>query len=442
MNSILKYISDIPLDRVAFISKERIYTYNDVNILYNNNKNTIDKLKNSCVVINARARIEFALLLSILDGNVKRIVFLPEDIDSSLLEKYYVESDANYEVYLENDLLKLKEINTESILDNIIETQWVIPTSGTTNNPKLVAHTFESLTRTSKKNIEIGSKFTWGLTFDIYRFSGIQVFLQALSGGSSLIISESNFSMNRILHLFIVNKCNIISATPSFWRKVLMTKESDKLEIKRATLGGEISDESILKALKKKFRDIKLTHIYASTEVGVGFAVTDGNAGFPYSYIEEGVGNIKLKIDNDSLLWINPGKKVQNYIARESMYNEDGFINTGDLVKIENDRVYFLGRESGSINVGGNKVQPEEIEAKLLKSGLVSSVYVYAKKNPMMGSLVCADVIAKEENIDKIELKKQLMKYCRDNLEKFKIPAILKIVEDLEITQSGKIKRG
>lgn len=441
MNSILDYIADIPSERIAFISKNETFTYQDIFQLYIKNKETIDKLSNCCVVINARGRYEFAKLLSILDGKVKRIVFLPEDIEKELVEKYYEESNVNYEAILENDVLKIKVINKNICLERVSTTQWVIPTSGTTNNPKLVAHTFQSLTKTSKKNIDIGSKYVWGLTFDIYRFSGIQVFLQALSGGSSMIVPELNYSIKEILKLFIENKCNIISATPTFYRKVLMTKESNNLALKRATLGGEISDESILIALKNKFKDIKLTHIYASTEVGVGFAVTDEKAGFPLEYIKNGIGNIKLKIDEYSLLWINPGEKIQNYILKESIYSDDGFINTGDLVKIENERVYFIGRQSGSINVGGNKVQPEEVEAKLLESNLIQTAYVYAKKNPVMGSLVCADVIPKDLNIEKIVIKKQILEYCRNNLEPFKIPAILKIVDDLEITQSGKIKR-
>jgi acyl-CoA synthetase (AMP-forming)/AMP-acid ligase II len=441
MNSILNYISDIPSERLAFITKNETFTYKDIFNLYSLNKEIICNLSNSCVVINARSRYEFAKLLSILDGNVKRIVFLPEDIEINLIEKYYKESNANFEVYLENDLLKFKKIDENIYLKNIKETQWVIPTSGTTNNPKLVAHTFNSLTKTSKKNIEIGSKYIWGLTFDIYRFSGIQVFLQALSGGSTIIIPESNYSMKEIIEGFVKNNCNIISATPSFWRKVLMTKESSKLSLKRITLGGEISDENILVALKNKFKNIKLTHIYASTEVGVGFAVTDGKAGFPYNYVKNGIGDIQLKINENSLLFINPGKKTQNYIAIDSMYTNDGYINTGDLVKIEKDRVYFLGRESGSINIGGNKVQPEEVEAKLLESNLVQTAYVYAKRNPIMGSLVCADVTPKDLTVDKILLKKQLLEFCRNTLENFKVPAILRVVDNLEITQNGKIKR-
>jgi acyl-CoA synthetase (AMP-forming)/AMP-acid ligase II len=445
--NILEYISNIPSDRVAFISENERFLYIDIVKLFAKNKDIINTLKESSIVINSRSKLEFCKLLSILDGNVKRILFLPEDIDKNLFEKYYKESNVNFEVYLDNNSLKINIIdeNINESVKNIKNTQWIIPTSGTTNIPKLVAHTFQSLSKTTKRNIDLGQKYIWGLTFDIYRFSGIQVFLQVIYSGSSMIIPNSFHSMDEIIKLFVKNSCNIISATPSFYRKILMTKESDKLNIKSATLGGEISDQSILSALKNKFKNkfknIKIIHIYASTEVGVGFSVNDGLEGFPYSYIEEGFGSIKMRIDANSILWINPGKIEQEYVSRDIMYENDGFINTGDLVKVENNRVFFLGRESGSINVGGNKVLPEEVELKLLASELISSVIVYSKKSSIIGSLVCADVVVKDKEQDKKQLKNEIMNYCRNNLENFKIPAILRIVDNLEITHSGKIKR-
>lgn len=443
MSSILKSISEVPLSRTAFISADRNLTYSDIKRIHDENLETISTLSGSCVVINGRKRAEFVLLLSILDGHASRIVFLPEDIDSSLSDQFYDETEANYEVYLEHDTLKYKIIKEQTFNEEnkIFATEWIVPTSGTTNIPKLVAHTYDSLTRTAQSNIEVGENYRWGLVFDVYRFSGIQVFLQSIISGSTLIISELNDSMSQILNLLADNNSNALSATPSFWRKVLMSKEVENLDLNRITLGGEIADANVLSALKRKFPEAKLSHIYASTEVGVGFSVKDEMAGFPIDFIDNGIGTIKLKIDNDNLLWINPGTRTQKYIAREDMYDQDGYINTGDLVEKKEGRIYFLGRQSGAINVGGNKVQPEEVESMLLSSGKVSAAYVYSKNNPMVGSLVCADVVPIDHEIDKKILKKEILSYCRGTLEGFKVPAILKIVDELEITNSGKLKR-
>lgn len=439
--SILESIATVPKDRVAFILESSSVTYGDIYKLYERNLDTILSLRSSSVVINGRSRAEFSKLLSILDGTVGRILFLPKDIDSSLVEQYYQETDANYEVSIQGDELLIQEIKPFEVLesDDDLPTEWIIPTSGTTKTPKLVVHTLESLTRSTIQDIEKGKEYTWGLVFDIYRFSGIQVFLQALIGGSTLIIPEHDDGLSKTLRLFADNGCNVISATPSFWRKALMTKEVSNLKLKRVTLGGEISDEHILKALKNGFEGVKITHIYASTEVGVGFSVMDGKAGFPKSYLDSG-DEIQLLI-RDSLLWINPNSKTQKYLSKEKMFDEKGFINTGDLVEIREDRVYFLGRESGAINVGGNKVQPEEVEANLLDSGLVHSAFVYAKKNPMMGALVSADVVPVDGDMDKKLLKKEILAHCKKHLEAFKVPALLKIVDELSITQSGKLKR-
>jgi acyl-CoA synthetase (AMP-forming)/AMP-acid ligase II len=207
------------------------------------------------------------------------------------------------------------------------------------------------------------------------------------------------------------------------------------------TLGGEIADENILQALKTRFPNAKITHIYASTEAGVGFSVHDGYAGFPLDYLHNGINGVSLKISDKNTLMLKSEKQIQKYIGDNKLYENDGFIDTGDIIEIKNDRVYFLGRDSGSINVGGNKVQPEEVEQILLSSDFIHSAYVYPKKNPMMGNIVCADVVLKDKTADKQAIKLELLKYCREKLENFKVPGILKFVDELEITQSGKLKR-
>lgn len=445
-HNILESISDVPCERVAFVSSGKYLTYGSIFQAYKDNLETIKDINFSCVAIRKQSRYDFALLLSLLDGKVKRILFVAEDIDDSLLDKHYKSSDVNYEVYIENNSLcysfvKSPTVTNGELNDNVL-TEWIIPTSGTTKEAKLVSHTFSSLTRSTLQDINKGGEYIWGLTFDIYRFSGIQVFLQSVLGGSTLIIPESHNNIQETIELFSGNDCNIISATPSFWRKSLMTKDISNLSLKRVTLGGEIADKAILTALKKQFPDVKIVHIYASTEAGVGFAVTDGQPGFPKSFLEdELINNIQISL-RDNLLWIKPSTQSQKYLSqKEEMFDNKGYINTGDLVEIKGDRVFFLGRESGAINVGGNKVLPEEVEQVLLNSKLLNSAYVYEKKNPMMGALVCADIIPKNITIDSKDLKKQVLLYCKDNLAAFKRPAILKVVDEIAITKSGKVKR-
>lgn len=416
-------------------------SYSDVENIVNNNKNIIEKLRLYNVVINARGRFEFANLLFLLDGEVNSILFLPKDIDISLHDRYYEESDINYEVFLENNILKYNLIKEAKSKNTFKETNWIIPTSGTTNIPKLVAHTFKSLTRTAKGDIEKGKDYRWGLVFDIYRFSGIQVFLQAMLSGSTLIVSEPDISMQEILNNLIRNNCNALSATPSFWRKVMMSKELNSLDFKIITLGGEIADKNILQALKTKFPNAKILHIYASTEAGVGFSVNDTHAGFPKYYVENGINGISLKLSETNTLMIKNEQQTQKYLSNNDLYLNDAFIDTGDIVEIKGDRVYFLGRDSGAINVGGNKVQPEEVENILITSDLVHAAFVYPKKNPMMGNIVCADIVLYNKIIDKKVAKNEILKFCREKLENFKVPAIVKFVDELETTHSGKLKR-
>lgn len=441
MNTLKSRLLDIPFDRECLITNDVLIKYRDLHNIIEINKSTINKLYSSNVVINARSRLEFIKLLILLDGEVNNILFLPQDIDTSLHDRYYQEANINYEVYLEKDILKYNIVNEKSNSSNMEETNWIIPTSGTTNIPKLVAHTFNSLTRTTKSNIELGNKYRWGLVFDIYRFSGIQVFLQAMLSGSTLIISEANMSISETVNNLVNNKCNALSGTASFWRKILMSKESKGLNLDVITLGGEIADENILQALNTKFPNTKIIHIYASTEAGVGFSVHDGYAGFPIDYLQNGINGVSLRISDKSTLMFKSEKQIQKYIGNNKLYEDDGFIDTGDIIEIKNDRIYFLGRDSGSINVGGNKVQPEEVEQILLSSELIYSAYVYPKRNPMMGNIVCADVVVKDKTADSQTIKLELLKYCREKLENFKVPAILKFVDELEITQSGKLKR-
>ena len=79
-----------------------------------------------------------------------------------------------------------------------------------------------------------------------------------------------------------------------------------------------------------------------------------------------------------------------------ALADEDGFVDTGDIVERRGDRLYFVGRRSGVINVGGAKVHPEEVEAALNAHAAVRASRVFARKSPITGALVFAEVVLRD----------------------------------------------
>ena len=74
----------------------------------------------------------------------------------------------------------------------------------------------------------------------------------------------------------------------------------------------------------------------------MGFSVQDGRAGFPVRYLEESSGGVALRIVDGELQLRSPGA-MRGYLDQPGAAVEEGWLSTGDLVRIEGDRVYFLG---------------------------------------------------------------------------------------------------
>jgi acyl-CoA synthetase (AMP-forming)/AMP-acid ligase II len=328
----------------------------------------------------------------------------------------------------------------ENANDNF-STQWILATSGTTRQPRLVSHTFWSLTRTVKKRFINNASLRWALLYDLNRFAGLQVFLQAIVGGDSLYIPMERNSIDHLIQEIIAAECSAVSATPTLWRKILMSKDSRRMLLRQITLGGEIADQPILNALRRMYPSSNIRHIYASTEGGVGFSVSDGLEGFPKEYLQNGFRGTKMRVSSEGILELKPPSRDQSYTADSNrLSDEEGFINTGDLVSITDDRVFFLGRDSGAINVGGNKVQPESVERVLLAHPAVAMAKVTGKKNPITGAIVCALVTVKDNDGSRINAS-MLRSWCAERLHQYQVPAIISIVDELRVESSGKLSR-
>lgn len=441
-SKLLDYIKLIPSDRFFLKTDEKHVTYMQLDKFTSDFIGKYSFLKGKNCALIAQDRFSLALYLPALDHLASSVFLQANDLDSSVVNSFYKKAGIEFTITIsKNNKIDIKSI--ASLKGDNTANGWLMATSGTTGSPKLVSYTLDKLISTAQKNVKRGADYNWGLCYDLNRFAGLQVYLQVVVAGSTLTISENDHSIHDMINVFSLNEVNAISATPSFWQKVLMSENSSQLQLTKITLGGEISAQSILDALAYQYKGATITHIYASTEAGVGFAVKDKCSGFPIGYLVKDNGlDISLKII-DKELWIRSSRSNNQLLAGNLEVDEQGYVNTGDLVECIKDRVVFLGRSSGAINVGGNKVMPEKIEAVINKNDSVSYSRVFGKSNSMLGTIVCAEIVltAAGKSLDTKELKKTIISQCKNELDTHEVPVLLKFVDSIAINSTGKLIR-
>jgi acyl-CoA synthetase (AMP-forming)/AMP-acid ligase II len=293
--------------------------------------------------------------------------------------------------------------------------QVILMTSGTTGIPKAAGHDLDRLAGLIPEE-RPGPTARWLLTYHPASFAGFQVILTALLGQAPLaaLASPDVVALTRLALDF---KPTSISGTPTFWRAFLLalSGEAGRVPLRHATLGGEAADQATLDRVRAHFPGARVTHIYASTEAGAVFAVRDGRAGFPAEWLSGERSGLAMRIEDGVLQLRSPRRMV------------DG------------DRVLFCGRANSVINVGGQKVLPEEVEALLLQVPGVVDVQVKGVRNPITGELVAADIVV-APGLDAGEMTVRVKEAARA-LPAYAAPRIVKIVPELAVTAGGKKHR-
>jgi acyl-coenzyme A synthetase/AMP-(fatty) acid ligase len=413
------------------------------------------ELAGRSVLVATASQLTAALALIELDGIARRLLILPPDadpahlaavIDIAAIDAAVVDEGTPERVTLSLplriDCVPTVVPATEGPLQRR-RTEWVLMTSGTTGVPKLAMHDLAGLTSAMRAPSPADGAEVWGTFYDIRRYGGLQIYLRAVCGGASLVLSSAGESVADHLARLAEHGVTHLSGTPSQWRRALMAPAIRSIAPRYIRLSGEIADQAILDSLRAAFPQAVVGHAYASTEAGVAFDVNDGLAGFPAAYLEGGRGGVEMKVTDGSLR-IRSAGTAHGYVGGDAaLADPDGFVDTGDVVERRGGRCHFVGRKGGIINVGGLKVHPEEIEAVINRHPQVRMSLVRPKQNPITGAIVVADVVLKAEGEEaqQIELKDDILKLCREALPRHKVPAAISFVPALKVAATGKLWR-
>ncbi|MGY8661340.1 AMP-binding protein [Bradyrhizobium sp. UFLA05-109] len=413
------------------------------------------ELSGRSVLLATSGQLLSALAMIELDGVARRILLCPPDLDWDRLQVLLEQAEIDT-IVTDRPLHRCSAGGHDVVGIDLPErrtvgwkvdraTEWLMLTSGTSGLPKIVRHTLDGL---AGAIIADGTaryrNATWATFYDIRRYGGLQIFLRALIGGGSMVLSEPGEAIVDHVARLRVGGVTHVSGTPSHWRKLLMSGAAADFSPHYVRLSGEIADQAVLDGLARAFPHASIGHAYASTEAGVGFSVDDGREGFPAHLIGRNRGGVEIKVVDGSLR-IRSRRTARAYVGADAppLADTDGFVDTGDIVELRGERYHFVGRRGGIINIGGLKVHPEEVEAVINRHASVQMSRARSRRSPITGAIVVADVVlADGTDRERHEtIRKEILSRCKDCLAAWKVPAVIRFVERLEVTAAGKLAR-
>ncbi len=132
-----------------------------------------------------------------------------------------------------------------------------------------------------------------------------------------------------------------------------------------------------------------------------------------------------------------PAGEVGELMVLSEQNVQPGWFHTGDLARIDAEGYIFpSGRLSDTINRGGEKFGPIEIETVLRDHPAIFEVAVVAVPDTEMGERVGALIVAKEPLTGE-----QVRTFCADRLARFKLPERILFADEIPYNDTGKVDR-
>ncbi len=382
-----------------------------------------------------------AILFVLIEKNA---IILPLDISHSNKNAKKIDIsqiDILIKVKSENDIeiISLVNLAPKNELYSIVKQKQVpgllLFTSGSSGEPKGALHDFSKLLNKFSVKRKAFKTINF-LLFD--HWGGLNTLFHILSNGGTVVILE-NRTPDYVCELIEKFEVELLPTSPTFLNMLIMSRSYERFSLnslKVISYGAEPMPENLLKRLNFLFPNIKLQQTYGLIELGVMRSQSEDNGSL---WVKIGGEGYQTRVA-EGILQIKSDSAMVGYLNAESPFTEDGWFITGDAVEVKGDYFKILGRKSELINVGGEKVFPQEVENVILEITDVQDVLVYSESNKLIGNIVCAKIkyIGTQTKSDFINIVKV---YCRSKLETYKIPIKISLVETTFESQRFKKNR-
>lgn len=340
-------------------------------------------------------------------------------------------------------------------------------TSGTTGEPKMVAHDFtyplgHISTGCFWHNLHDGSlhltiadtgwaKAAWG-----------KLYGQWLAGANIFVYDHEKFTPADILHKIEQYRITSLCAPPTIYRFLIREDLSkyDLSSLEYCTTAGEALNGAVYDTFKQ-LTGVRLMEGFGQTETTLTLATfpwmepKPGSMGVPNPQYEIDLltpdgrsaedgeqGQIVIRTDKGKPLGLFKEYYLNDELTREVWH--DGVYYTGDVAwRDEDGYFWFVGRADDVIKSSGYRIGPFEVESALMTHPAVVECAITGVPDEIRGQVVKATIILGEKYRAQAgeALIKELQNHVKRITAPYKYPRIIEFVEELPKTISGKIRR-
>jgi len=319
---------------------------------------------------------------------------------------------------------------------------------------KSIGQTAKAVARYKTRLLRVAGKPQVFLsTVSWHSITGIEVMLQALLMGDTIVVLH-RFHPRRTMELIEKEKVTILVAIPTVYQAILSMDDFDKYDTSSLLIAGTGAmpcPPDLGRRIQERFGCA--LHIgFGSTEVAGGIAIPSigDSSELQATTVGKPLPGVQVKIVDEAGHELPVGKVGELMVRGEmimlgyyrapdvtsSVIDKDGWYAMGDLAKLDKKGyLHIMGRKKDLIIRSGQNIYPAEIEAYLVTHPDIQEAAVVGVPSPVSGEEVWAFVIPKRNS----QLtSRQVMDYCRKELEAFRIPNQVRIVEDFPRTEIGK----
>lgn len=330
----------------------------------------------------------------------------------------------------------------------------IIHTSGTSGKPKGAVLSYGNMfyaAMASAYRIGHIPDDKWLCVLPLYHVGGLSILIRAVLYGITVDLRQK-FDVDEINHALSHEDITLVSLVPTMLYRLLEARKGAwNSKLRLVLVGGAATTRELIERCKTE--NIPIATTYGLTEAASQVATTlpedairkVGTVGKPLMFTQVRVvdenGDNQPQGEYGEILVTGP-TVMQGYYGDEEATKkaiQDGWLHTGDIGYFDAEGDLFLvQRRSDLIVSGGENIYPSEIEAVLRKHPSIKEVAIVGIEDAEWGQKVAAAIIL--ENGASLS-KDEIETYSREHLAGYKIPRIIKFVEALPLTGSGKIQR-